>query len=215
MSIQPSLDLVIFDCDGVLVDSEPIVLGVMAERMRRLGIAITDAECARDFAGLTQNATADLIAGRLGAPVARRWFDDLTLAVDRALAERVQPVPGITAVLDRLTIPYCAASNGRPEKVALTLAATGLAGYFHGRVFTSAQVSRGKPAPDLFLLAAKSMLVAPERCVVIEDSETGVSAARAAGMRVLRYETGAPGHGADGGFSRMEDLPKLLGLPTP
>ncbi|GAA2514391.1 HAD family hydrolase [Pilimelia columellifera] len=215
MTVQRCPDLVIFDCDGVLVDSEPIVLGVLAERMRRLGATITDAECLRDFTGLTTSATAELIAARLGAPLPQKWLDDLTLAVDRALAERVQAVPGVTAVLDQLTTPYCVASNGRPEKVALTLAATGLACYFRGRVFTASQVLRGKPAPDLFLFAAETMGVSPERCVVIEDSESGVSAARAAGMRVLRYVANASDQGVEGVFSRMADLPQRLGLSQP
>jgi beta-phosphoglucomutase-like phosphatase (HAD superfamily) len=93
----------------------------------------------------------------------------------------------VVAVLDRLAVPFCAASNGRPEKVALTLGASGLAGYFAGRVFTTADVPRGKPAPDLFLLAASRMGARPDRCVVVEDCESGVTAARAAGMRVLQY----------------------------
>ncbi|WP_433827736.1 HAD family hydrolase [Actinoplanes sp. CA-015351] len=205
--------MVIFDCDGVLVDSEPIVLGVLGEQMRQLGVGITDAECGRDFTGLTQDVTAARIADRLGAPIPAGWFDELTRAVDAALRIQVRPVPGVQSVLARLDVPFCVASNGRPEKVALTLAVTGLAGYFEDRIFTSHQVSRGKPAPDLFLFAAASMGAKPERCVVVEDSEPGVAAARAAGMRVLQFEqerrVGPPSAGS---FSSMTELPALLGL---
>jgi HAD superfamily hydrolase (TIGR01509 family) len=207
-------DLVIFDCDGVLVDSEPIVIGVLAEWMRQLGVEITDAECRREFVGLAQDKAAQLIARRVGSAVPPDWFDALTVAVDAALRDRVQPVPGVVAVLDVLDVPFCAASNGRPEKVALTLGASGLAGYFAGRVFTAADVPRGKPAPDLFLLAASRMGVRPDRCVVVEDSEPGVAAARAAGMRVLQYAPVGSSvlNGVDRAFASMTGLPSLLGV---
>jgi HAD superfamily hydrolase (TIGR01509 family) len=209
-------DLVIFDCDGVLVDSEPVVIGVLADWMRQLGIQITDERCMREFVGLTQKATAALIARHLGSTVPPGGFDSLTLAVDAALERQTRPVPGVIAILDRLTVPYCVATNGRPEKAALTLKASGLARYFDDRVFTAADVARGKPAPDLFLWAAACMGVDPTRCVVVEDSPTGVEAARAAGMRVFGYvpDGAQPLAGADGEFASMTRLPALLGLPA-
>jgi HAD superfamily hydrolase (TIGR01509 family) len=207
---------VIFDCDGVLVDSEPVVIGVLADWMRALGIQITDEQCMREFVGLTQDATAALIARRLGSAVPAGWFGSLTVAVDAALETQTRPIPGVTETLDRLTVPYCVATNGRPEKVALTLRASGLARYFDDRVFTAADVARGKPAPDLFLWAAACMGVDPMRCVVIEDSPTGVEAARAAGMCVFGYvpDGAQPLAGADGVFASMTKLPALLGLPS-
>lgn len=135
------------------------------------------------------------------------------MAVDRALQEHVLPVPGVVEVLNSLTIPYCVASNGRPAKLALTLGVSGLAKYFAGRMFTATEVAHGKPAPDLFLLAATRMGVTPARCVVVEDSTNGVAAGRAAGMRVLGYSgAGNPDAltDADEIFSRMADLPGLL-----
>lgn len=206
------VDLVIFDCDGVLVDSEPIVSRVLADRMRQLGIQITDQECTRAFAGLDQAAAAQLIADRLGGAVPSGWFDALTVAVDAALRAQVAPVPGIVPVLQQLRVPSCVASNGRPEKVALTLGACGLAAYFEGRIFTAAEVARGKPAPDLFLLAASRMGVPPARCVVVEDSESGVAAARSAGMRVLRYAPDGSTPGSVRAFRSMAELPSLLSL---
>lgn len=210
--VQPML--VIFDCDGVLVDSEPIVLGVLAREMRGLGIEITDSECASEFTGLAQDMAAERIVDRLGSPVPSGWFAGVTCAVDAALRTDVRAVPGIKEVLDQLDIPFCVASNGRPEKVALTLVATGLARYFAGRIFTASDVRRGKPAPDLFLHAAASMGALPGRCLVVEDSEPGMAAARAAGMRVLRYTANNSdlSGAADATFARMADLPPLLRL---
>ncbi|MFF3870015.1 HAD family hydrolase [Micromonospora sp. NPDC001898] len=212
MGDHGSVDLVIFDCDGVLVDSEPIVSRVLADRMRQLGIQITDQECTRAFAGLDQAAAARLIADRLGGAVPSGWLDALTIAVDAALRAQVAPVPGIVPVLQQLRVPVCVASNGRPEKVALTLGTCGLAAYFESRIFTAAEVARGKPAPDLFLLAASRMGVPPARCVVVEDSESGVASARSAGMRVLRYAPGGSAPGPLRAFRSMAELPSLLSL---
>ncbi|QOC93231.1 HAD family hydrolase [Micromonospora craniellae] len=212
MGDHGEVDLVIFDCDGVLVDSEPIVSRVLADRMRHLGIQITDQECATAFAGLDQAAAARLIADRLGDAVPTGWFDSLTVAVDTALRAEVAPVPGVAALLQQLRVPFCVASNGRPEKVALTLGVCGLAPYFEGRIFTAAEVAHGKPAPDLFLLAASRMGVPPARCVVVEDSESGVVAARSAGMRVLRYAPDGSTSGSVRTFGDLAELPSLLGL---
>lgn len=212
MGDHSRVDLVIFDCDGVLVDSELIVSRVLADRMRQLGIQITDQECTRAFAGLDQAAAAQLITDRLGGAVPPGWFDALTVAVDAALRAQVTPVSGIVPVLQQLRVPACVASNGRPEKVALTLGSCGLAAYFEGRVFTAAEVARGKPAPDLFLLAASRMGVPPARCVVVEDSESGVAAARNAGMRVLRYAPDGCAPEPVRAFRSMAELPSLLDL---
>ncbi|MFI0791568.1 HAD-IA family hydrolase [Micromonospora rubida] len=134
----------------------------------------------------------------------------LTVAVDVALRAQVTPLPGIVPVLQQLRTPFCVASNGRPEKVALTLGACGMATYFEGRIFTAWEVARGRPAPDLFLLATSRMGVPPARCVVVEDSESGVVAARSAGMRVLRYVPEGFTPGSVRSFRRMAELPSLL-----
>ncbi|KAB1934753.1 HAD family hydrolase [Micromonospora sp. ALFpr18c] len=209
-------DLVIFDCDGVLVDSESIVAGVLAEQLRQLGVEITDAECEREFAGLTQDRATDRVVALLGTSASVGWFNSLTRSVDEALRARVRPVPGVLDVIRLLEFPFCVASNGRAEKVALTLRTSGLAGYFEDRIFTAADVMRGKPAPDVFLLAAERLGADPRRCVVVEDSESGIAAARAAGMRVLGFVPARDRtlDGADALFSSMADLPRMLFLPT-
>ena len=208
-------DLVIFDCDGVLVDSEAIVAGVLGGQLRQLDVEITDEECAREFTGLSQDMATKRLYALLGTAAPEGWFDSLTRAVDAALRARVRPVPGVLDVIRLLDVPFCVASNGRPEKVALTLRTSGLAQYFEHRIFTSADVARGKPAPDVFLLAAERCAAEPRRCVVVEDSPSGVAAARAAGMRVLGFVPGRDQtlDGADALFTDMTELPELLTLP--
>ncbi|WP_405103070.1 HAD family hydrolase [Micromonospora sp. NBC_01412] len=216
MTVGRRPDLVIFDCDGVLVDSEAIVAGVLAEQLRQLGVKITDEECEREFAGLAQGKATERITALLGTAVPAGWFDSLTQSVDVALRARVRSVPGVLDVISLLDIPFCVASNGRPEKVALTLRASGLAAFFEDRIFTAADVVRGKPAPDVFLLAAERCGAEPQRCVVVEDSESGIAAARAAGMRVLGFVSARDRtlDGADALFNSMAELPKLLTMPT-
>ncbi|MET7950008.1 HAD-IA family hydrolase [Micromonospora sp. NPDC005324] len=207
-------DLVIFDCDGVLVDSESIVAGVLAGQLRQLDVEMTDEECEREFAGLSQDKATERVLTLLGRSAPAGWFDSLTRSVDAALRARVRPMPGVLDVIRLLDVPFCVASNGRPEKVALTLRASGLARYFEHRIFTAADVAHGKPAPDLFLLAAKRFGVDPQRCVVVEDSASGIAAARAAGMRVLGFVSADQTlDGADALFTDMAELPDLLILP--
>lgn len=206
--------LVIFDCDGVLVDSEPVVMRVLARKMTEAGVQTSHEDCLRDFVGLNEQATLDLIAERFGGPVPDTWLAELGVALSAALRREVTAVPGVTAALDRITTPVCVASNANHAKVRLTLSTAGLLDRFSGRIFSAADVVRGKPAPDLFLHAADSLGVAPANCVVVEDSDSGVAAARAAGMRVLGYAGGSLPQqlaDADGVFSFMADLPALLG----
>jgi HAD superfamily hydrolase (TIGR01509 family) len=207
-------DLVIFDCDGVLVDSEVIVAEVLAGYLRQFDVEITDEECEREFAGLSQEKATERVLALLGTSAPAGWFDSLTRSVDAALRARVRPVPGVLDVIRLLDVPFCVASNGRPEKVALTLRTSGLARYFEHRIFTAADVAHGKPAPDLFLLAAERCGADPRRCVVVEDSASGIAAARAAGMRVLGFVSADQTlDGADALFTDMAELPDLLSLP--
>ncbi|MBN1173260.1 MAG: HAD family hydrolase [Micromonosporaceae bacterium] len=208
--------LVIFDCDGVLVDSEPIVLRVLAEHLRRYGVDLADEHWLDRLIGVSEEESNRLLASLFRGAVPDGWFSELAVAVDQALANEVRPVAGVVNVLDTLdtlTVPFCVASNGHPSKLALTLKTSGLAGYFDGRVFTAADVVAGKPAPDLFLHAAKRMGAPTSRCVVVEDSFSGVAAGRAAGMTVLGYAgagTTEAVAAADRVFSDMSDLPGLL-----
>ncbi len=212
-------ELVVFDCDGVLVDSEPIANRVMAEAVAALGWPLSAADCIVRFKGHHFDTIIAVIEDRLGRPVPADWLPNLRAATDAAFERELQPVPGVLKALDALAesgLATCVASQGPPEKMAVSLGVTGLRARFEGRIFSAYQVERGKPHPDLFLFAARTMGVAPRACVVIEDSPLGVTAARAAGMAVLGF---APkGDGADLAtagaalFRDMAELPGLLGL---
>jgi HAD superfamily hydrolase (TIGR01509 family) len=207
------MELVIFDNDGVVVDSELLANAVLAELLTELGHPTTVDDSLRDYlggtiAGVREAVLAD--AGRALPPDFEASYHERLFA---AYAGRLRPVEGVRAVLDSLETPYCLASSGTLERIVLSLTVTEMHGYFAGRVFSAEQVARGKPAPDLFLHAASSMSVPPARCVVIEDSANGVQAARAAGMKVLGYSALTPvGRlgGADATFSAMHELPALL-----
>ena len=212
-----SVELVIFDCDGVLVDSEPIANRVFAEQLHKIGIRLPVSEVMRRFVGKTRGQCLALAAQIAGRELPERFGADWDAALFEALRNEARPVAGIPEVLKELRIPCCVASNGMPDRVRLTLASAGLLPHFEGRVFTSSEVANPKPAPDLFLHAAASMMAPAAACIVIEDTPTGVRAARAAGMRVFAYIGGsAPGaltlehSGATAVFADMRRLPALL-----
>lgn len=206
-------DLVIFDCDGVLVDSDRISLQIQAERLTALGLPTTYEDCVRDFLGIGMPATVALVERRLGARLPAGWLDDLEVAVRDSFARQLRPIPGIEAALAALPTATCIASSGSHAKMRYTLGLTGLWDYFQGRIFSGDEVENGKPAPDLFLHAARSMSASPDRCVVVEDSPHGVRAARSAGMFVAGYAATTPAASlaeADVVFSDMADLPDLI-----
>jgi HAD superfamily hydrolase (TIGR01509 family) len=209
-------ELVTFDCDGVLVDSDRISLRVQAEWTSALGIETSYEDCVRDFLGLRMPATLRILTERLGRPVPSRWVEGLNAAVADAFHAELGPVPGVVDALERITSPTCIASSGSQEKMRLTLGLTGLGDRFAGRVFSADEVRLGKPAPDLFLRAASRMSAAPHRCVVVEDSPFGVVGARAAGMSVLGYAPEGDGRRLveEGAitFESMTELPGLLGF---
>ncbi len=211
--------LVIFDCDGVLVDSEAIANRIMAETITATGIPITSEECRARFVGGTLQRVMDTVEEWLGRPLPAGWKEDFEARRNAAFREDLQPVPGVAAAVEALRaagIPICVASSGTFEKMNLTLGLTGLKDYFDGNIFSAASVTRGKPAPDLFLYAAERMGQLPETCTVVEDSLLGVTAGVAAGMRVLAYaaDGDADALKAAGGqpFADMAELPGLLGL---
>jgi len=210
-----SCELVIFDCDGVLVDSEPIANRVFTSALHELGFDWPYREVCRRFIGRSMASCLREIEDEMGRPVPPGFLDELQARTFLAFREEpLQAVPGIPELLDRLEVPFCVASSGDPEKMQTTLGLTGLLPRFAGRLYSSVQVERGKPAPDLFLLAARSCDAPAERCVVIEDSEAGVQAGVAAGMTVLGYAGGMSGadlaaHGAIV-FTSMDDVPGLI-----
>jgi HAD superfamily hydrolase (TIGR01509 family) len=208
--------LVVFDNDGVIVDSEPLAERAMSETISAAGYPMSPEECGEVFRGMTLAGTRQLVEHRSGRPLPADFEEKYTARLFEQFEERLHPVPGIEAVLDRLEAagtPYCLASSGRRERVRFALATVGLLERFGDRWWGADDVVAGKPAPDLFLLAAREMGAAPQSCVVVEDAEVGVRAARAAGMTVLGFAARTPAQklaGADYVFSDMAELPGLL-----
>ena len=208
-------ELVIFDCDGVLVDSERIAVRVEAEYLAELGWPLSQAEIIERFMGRTAEYMDEAIEARLGSRLPGDWKDQFQRRYREAFAADLQPVDGVVEALDQITVPTCVASSGSHDKLRLTLGHTGLYRRFQGRIFSGYEVANGKPAPDLFLHAAARMGAEPARCAVVEDSRYGVLAARAAGMRAFGYAGGlTPADRLEGEgtvvFEDMRELPRLL-----
>ncbi|WP_022723595.1 HAD family phosphatase, partial [Rhodopseudomonas sp. B29] len=213
-------NLIIFDCDGVLVDSEPISCRVHAEVLTRRGYPITTEQVAMRFLGRSGRQTRHEIEDELGRGLGDDFEAELHAELIAAFEASLQPVPFITDALDRIDQPVCVASSGTLARIAAALTCARLIDRLAPNLFSAEQVVHGKPAPDLFLLAAGRMGVAPAACVVIEDSEPGVLAARAAGMPVLGFTGGS--HcgpetaerlrraGAAAIFADMRQLPDFL-----
>ena len=210
--------LVIFDCDGVLVDSEPIAARVTAETISELGWPMTPELAKSEFLGDTFSNIIARIERELGRPVPADWPARSQARLFETLEREVQVVPGVVSAIEALKhagATLAVASQGAHEKMQVTLRVTGLLPVFQGRVFSASEVARPKPAPDLFLHVARTLGFGPERSVVIEDSTRGVKAALAAGMRVLGY-TASVGRDAiaAAGAEPVDDLarvPELLG----
>ncbi len=208
-------DLVIFDCDGVVVDSERVVHEVFGNFIRSLGANVDAARMNELFLGRRLADCVEIVERITGRTVPHDALDRYRVERDRVLRERVRPIAGVREVLEALTVPYCIASSGDHAKMRTTLGATGLLPLFDGRLFSGTEVARGKPAPDVFLLAAQRMGAAPSRTAVIEDSVNGVLAGCAAGMTVLGFAgLVPPEHLAAAGayvtFTQMPELPALL-----
>ncbi|MGL6161451.1 HAD family hydrolase [Microbulbifer sp.] len=183
-------ELVIFDCDGVLVDSESIVCRILAEEMNKLGLETTAEELDEQFSGRPAGDCLLEIETLYGGPLPEHYFHNTERRIREAFHAELQPISGIEDLLDHLlqvNLQSCVASSGSHEKMQLTLNRTGLYEYFDGRIFSADDVSRGKPWPDLFLHAAQTMGVEPQHCLVVEDSISGVKGAVAAGMPVIAY----------------------------
>ncbi|MFE9539610.1 HAD family hydrolase [Streptomyces sp. NPDC006691] len=211
-------DLIIFDNDGVLVDSEPISNTILSGYLTELGHATSYEDSLRDYMGAAIHRVHDLIQERTGQALPADFDETLHARIFAAFERELQPVAGVTDVLGKLVadgVPYCVASSGSHERIRVGHLRTGLDEWFEDEwIFSSEDVGRGKPAPDLFLHAAERMGVAPERCVVIEDSPLGVEAARAAGMDVYAFTAMTPAErlpGANGHFGDMRQLLELLG----
>jgi len=208
------IELVIFDCDGVLVDSEVLANRVLAALLTDVGLPTTTEESLATYMGLSTSSWTALAARKLGRPlpddVVDRYHEEVHEAFDREL----EAVPGVGEVVAGLRWPTCVASSGEHERMRRTLGRTGLHGHFDGRIFSATEVARGKPHPDLFLHAATRMGAVPSACVVVEDSPYGVRGAVAAGMAVLGFAARTPAAvlEAEGArtFTAMDELPALL-----
>ncbi|MFJ4878943.1 HAD family hydrolase [Streptomyces sp. NPDC088745] len=218
-SRQDPVDLVIFDCDGVLVDSERLCVQVDARITAELGCPFTEAEIVETFVGCSYEVYTAAVEQRLGRRLAPDWLDAYEHLYLEAFEAGLTAVDGVADALARLgPTPFCVASNGRHQDIRRSLSLTSLDPHFDdSRIFSASDVALGKPAPDLFLHAARSLGVPPERCAVVEDSPYGVRAARAAGMRSFGYHGGLtkPERLAGPGtvlFDDMRALPALLGL---
>ncbi|MCX4963951.1 HAD family hydrolase [Streptomyces sp. NBC_00654] len=210
-------ELVIFDNDGVLVDSEPISNTILAGYLTELGHPTSYEESLRDYMGAAVHRVHDLIAERTGEKLPADFDETLHARVFAAFRRELVAVDGVQELLGTLVadgVDYCVASSSSHERIRVGHRAAGLDQWFEEEwIFSSEDVGRGKPAPDLFLYAAERMGVAPERCVVIEDSPLGVEAARTAGMDVYGFTSMMPAdrlNGVTGYFSDMAQLPELL-----
>jgi HAD superfamily hydrolase (TIGR01509 family) len=207
---------VIFDCDGVLVDSEPIANRVFARMLADHGLAMTPEEVMARFVGRSRDSCIAMAGGMRGCPLPEGFAQEWDDALHEAMRREVKPVPGAPELLRSLQIPFCVASNGQPAHMQMSLAVTGLMPLVEGRIFSAAEVAHPKPAPDLFLHAARTMGAAPGECAVVEDTPTGVRAGIAAGMRVFAYTGGKYTDRAEvaalGGtvFDDMRQLKRLL-----
>ena len=211
--------LIIFDCDGVLVDSEPIANRILVQALAGAGYPITLDEAVTRFVGRSMAAVVEMVELDLGRALPGGFVAALQARTFAAFERDLTAMPGVAEALAGLDVAVCVASSGSPDKIAHSLSLTGLARFFAGHLFSAAMFARGKPAPDLFLYAAEEMRVEPGSCLVVEDSVPGVAAARAAGMAVLGFVGGGHADTALGArlqaagatvFSNRADLDGLI-----
>lgn len=216
-------ELVIFDCDGVLVDSELPANRGFAEYLQANGLNLTTDEVLEEFVGLSLKTCAQIALDKYGVRLPDSFIPDIRKSTTEVLAREVEPIVGVRAAVEAMGLAICVASSGEIDKMQLTLGKTGVLDLFEGRLYSATEVKNGKPAPDIFLLAAERMGFAPDRCVVIEDSPFGIQGACAAGMRALGFCGG--GHrnlerdsvmllnaGAEVVFDDMARLPGLVAM---
>ena len=213
--------MLIFDCDGVLVDSEPLSVSVLVEALSRRGVVINEDEAYARFLGRSLSTMAQVLHDDFDHSIDAAFLDDLRHHLYDRFRLGLKPVPGVAEALDGLDCARCVASSSQPERIRLSLSLTGLLERFEPHIFSASMVENGKPAPDLFLHAASAMGVEPADCIVIEDSPAGIEAARRAGMTVFAFtggsHAGAPGYRERVGalapevtFDAMPDLIHLV-----
>lgn len=216
-------DLIIFDCDGVLIDSEIISAETLISLMADLGVTFDVSYVRRKFLGRSFPSVAETIRREFDVVLPEDFEAVYRSVLLATFATELRSTPGIERVLCELSVPFCVATSSSPERAEMSLNLAGLSGYFGRKVFTASEVPNGKPAPDLFLHAARSLGVDPSRCLVVEDSAPGLEAARAAGMEVWHYVGGShmdvlPNEAAASGhnglvFDSWSNFPDMIGLP--
>jgi HAD superfamily hydrolase (TIGR01509 family) len=218
-SKDQNLDLVIFDCDGVLVDSEVISCRAHAETLTRHGYPVTAEQVLDRFLGVSDHEARQTIETEIGRKLPDDFEAQMKQAALQRYADELGTIPYVGEAICAITLPKCVASSGTPEKIRHGLTCAGLFDLLAPNIFSATQVQRGKPAPDLFLFAAGQMQASPARCLVIEDSVPGITGARAAGMTVLGFHGGShcrPGYGdtlrAAGAIATFDDMRQLPGL---
>ncbi|MBX9611327.1 MAG: HAD family phosphatase [Burkholderiales bacterium] len=222
--MTPRFDAILFDCDGVLVDSEAITNGVLRDMLEESGWALTAAECLRLFIGKAVKDQATLIEAHTGRPLTEAWMARFRERRNLRLQREVQPIRGAVAAVallhERLGGRIACCSGADRHKVDFQLAQCGLMPYFEGRIFSGHDLPRSKPAPDVYLAAIAQLGVRADRCAVVEDTVTGVTAGVAAGATVFGYSPPEAGHdtpealrraGVAAVFSEMADLARVLG----
>ena len=214
-----SFELLIFDCDGVLVDSETITNRVFAGMLNELGIPVSIEDMFERFVGRSMPQCLEIITELLGHPVPDGFVDEYYSRSRTALHREVKAMPDIEIVLASVNLPFCVASSGTHEKMQTTLGVTGLLPHFSGKIYSVTEVARSKPFPDVYLYAARQQGIEPAACAVIEDTPTGVRAGVAAGMTVFGFCALTPRQrlidaGAHHTFERMRDLPALISART-
>jgi len=213
--------LIIFDCDGVLVDSEPISIGVLLDVLAREGRVIEEEAAYRHFLGRSMATISKQLESEFDFVITEEHLEDIRHELYQRFRKELQPIRNIRATLEQLTVPYCVASSSQPERIRLSLEVAGLLDLFERHIYSAVMVRHGKPAPDLFLHAAREMGVAARDCIVVEDSPAGIKAAKRAGMPVFAFHGGSHDRGGvlaadlsalhpDRIFDDMRSLPRLL-----
>ena len=219
---SPLPGLIIFDCDGVLVDSEPLSIRVLLEGIAERGVVITEADAYELFLGRSLASVIDTVQRDFGVALETDALEGMRDRLYALFRQELRAIAGVAGAIAALSIPVCVASSSQMERIRLSLELTGLAPYFGDHVFSAAMVTHGKPAPDLFLLAASRMRTEPAQCIVIEDSPAGIEAAKRAGMRVFAFTGASHARSAahrsrlealqpDRVFDDMARLPELIG----
>lgn len=223
--MNSEIGLIIFDCDGVLVDSEELSSRLLAKALTDQGYRVTPEDCRVRYTGISMRSVIEMVEADWGRKLPADFEERVREHDIEVFGRELKAIPRMADALTRISLPVCVASSGAPEKIHHSLTVTELLDFFAPHLFSAHMVERGKPAPDVFLLAAEKMGVASANCCVVEDSEAGVTGARAAGMRVLGFTGGShtrPGDedglkraGADIVFDDMAQLPGLVNAQTP